>query len=204
MGKEPVNRRYAAIILSAGMSERMGVPKFSLMADRDKTFIEYLVNDYYNFGCREIIVVLNPDGDKLFESLNLKLRSKIRLAINEHTEWGRFYSLKTGARRLEDLNPAFVSNIDNPFAGARVLRKLVSHLGNFDYLFPSFNMKGGHPFLISKEIVFGLLNEPEDQIHLKEFLNRYPSKAVEVDDERVLVNVNTEEDYRNFNDYIIS
>ncbi|MCK5170753.1 MAG: hypothetical protein KAQ75_12815 [Bacteroidales bacterium] len=37
----------------------------------------------------------------------------------------------------------------------------------------------------------------ENQIHFKEFLNQYPKMKVRVDDEKVLVNINTIEEYKN-------
>jgi len=40
-----------------------------------------------------------------------------------------------------------------------------------------------------------ITSETRDQIHLKEFLSRYISKAVNVNDEKVLVNINTREEY---------
>lgn len=191
-----INKKYSVIILSAGKSSRMGIPKFSLKFNGETTFIENLVNEYSLYGCKEIVVVLNPDGAALLKELTLKLPSNVRVAINHHPEWERFYSLKLGAKALKISNPAFVSNIDNPFINTKVLDTLALSSDNADYMYPTFNGRGGHPFLISEKVIADLTTEPEDEIHLKAFLGRYSKRAVEVDDQNVLVNVNTDKEYR--------
>jgi CTP:molybdopterin cytidylyltransferase MocA len=187
------NKKYSAIILSAGKSSRMGVHKFSLAFNATKTFLENLINQYDSFGCVEIIVVLNPDGKAFLEQLKLSLPSNVKVVINEHPEWERFYSLKLAAIGFSKFNPAFVSNIDNPFVDLKVLKSLAK--SNTEYTYPVFNGRGGHPFLISEKVIADLNFEPKDEIHLKEFLGRYSKSAVIVDDEKVLLNVNTIEEY---------
>jgi len=191
-----INKKYSAIILSAGKSSRMGVHKFSLRFNDSTTFLENMVNEYNAFGCNEIIIVLNPDGASFLDQLKLSLPSNVTIAINHHPEWERFYSLKLGAKLLLKTDSTFVSNIDNPFVNHSVLSLLTKHYKDADYLNPIYKGKGGHPFLISEKVIADLGSEELDQIHMKEFLGRYSKKSVEVDDERILLNVNTNEEYR--------
>ncbi len=191
----PTVSNFSAVILAAGKSERMGKPKFLLKDDENKTFLEILAGTYSDFGCSEIVVVLNDYGLHIIEDQRLNLPAGTKLASNHHPEWERFYSLKTGVRVLESPKPVFVSNIDNPFACSELLHNLLQLVGQYDYLFPEFNGKGGHPFMISERVVNDITSETRDQIHLREFLGRYTSKAVRVNDEKVLVNINTREDY---------
>lgn len=195
MAKASFKKNYSAIILSAGKSTRMGVPKFSLLFHENCTFLESMVNVYSDYGCEEIVVVLNDEGVRYLEKLNMKFSSNITIVLNPHPEWERFYSLKMAAKTLNSLNPVFVSNIDNPFISPEVLDSLTLHIGRYDYLFPAYKGKGGHPFLISGKVIKDLKSEAEDQMHMKEFLGRYSKGAIEVDDEKVLANINTKEDY---------
>jgi len=190
------NKKYSAIILSAGKSSRMGVPKFSLRFNANTTFLENIINQYLGFGCDEIIVVFNPDGVSFLKQLQLTFSPKVKIVINHHPEWERFYSLKLGAKGLNYINHTFVSNIDNPFVNPKVLETLALSSEKVDYVYPTFNSRGGHPFLISDRIIDDLNSEPKDEMHLKEFLGRYSKCAVEVDDDMVLANVNTDEEYR--------
>lgn len=192
------SKKYSAIILSAGKSSRMGVPKFSLRFNETSTFLENIINEYSKFGCNEIVVVLNPDSTSYLKQLDLKLPSNTKVVINEHPEWERFFSLKLGAKGLIIPTNSFVSNIDNPFVSQDVLNRLASKGEGFNYVNPTYNGKGGHPFLISKKVITDLIAEEQDQIHLKEFLGRYTKKSVEVNDKKILVNINTEEEFKRF------
>ena len=89
-------------------------------------------------------------------------------------------------------------NIDNPFLNQETLDILFKEVDNFDYISPSFNGKGGHPFLVSAKVINELKTEKQDQIHLKEFLGKYSKKLEEVNDEKILLNINTMEDYSRF------
>lgn len=191
-------KNISAIILSAGKSERMGVPKLALKFDSKTTFLEKLIGEYHSFGCKEIIVVINPKNAELVEQMQLIIPNKVRIIVNHHPEWERFYSLKLAALALSEANPAFVSNIDNPFLTQETLNTLFKEVENSDYISPIFNGKGGHPFLISSRVVNELKTEILDQIHLKEFLGKYSKKPVEVNDEKILLNINTMEEYSRF------
>lgn len=191
-------KNISAIILSAGKSERMGVPKFSLRYDTETTFLEKLISEYHSFGCNEIIVVLNETSAVLYHQLKLSVPSNVKVVVNLHPEWERFYSLKLAALALNEEKPVFVSNIDNPFLNQETLDILFKKVDNFDYISPSFNEKGGHPFLLSAKVINELKTEKQDQIHLKEFLGKYSKKLEEVNDEKILLNINTMEDYSRF------
>lgn len=191
-------KNISAIILSAGKSERMGVPKFSLRFNTETTFLEKLIDEYHSFGCNEIIVVLNETSAVLYHQLKLNIPSNVSVVINHHPEWERFYSLKLAALALCEAKPVFVSNIDNPLLTQETINTLFKEVENSDYISPSFNGKGGHPFLLSTKVINELKTEKQDQIHLKEFLGKYSKKTVEVNDEKILLNINTMEDYSRF------
>ncbi|BDX39243.1 hypothetical protein CYCD_25980 [Tenuifilaceae bacterium CYCD] len=191
-------KNISAIILSAGKSERMGVPKFSLKFDSKATFLEKLIGEYSTFGCDEIVVVINPKSAELLNKLQLNIPNTVKIVINHHPEWERFYSLKLAALALHEVKPVFVSNIDNPFLTQETLNILFKKADNFDYISPSFNGKGGHPFFLSAKVINELKTEKLDQIHLREFLEKYSKKLVEVNDEKILLNINTMEEYSRF------
>jgi molybdenum cofactor cytidylyltransferase len=191
-----INKKYSAIILSAGKSSRIGVNKFSLMFNSTTTFLENLINQYKTFGCDEVVIVLNPNGAEILGQLNSNFQSNVKVVINQHPEWERFYSLKLAALGFSKVNPTFVSNIDNPFANHQLLNLLANLCDEADYVHPVYNGRGGHPFLISERVLVDLISEKVDQIHLKEFLERYSKLAIEVDDVTTMVNVNTMEEYR--------
>jgi len=198
MQNNKIKKDFSAIILAAGKSSRIGFPKLSLRYNENKIFIEQIVNEYESFGCKEIIIVVNETGNNFLTENKIQFSDNVKIVINEHPDWHRFYSLKTGAKSMSEVLPVFVHNVDNPFVNHKVLNELLVYIDKADYLSPEFKGKGGHPILLSKKIVEDVIATKEDQIHFKEFLNQYPKKKVQVDDEKVLVNINTKDDYRQY------
>ena len=193
-----LEQNFSAIILAAGKSERLGFPKLSLKYNNQNTFIEQIAMKFKTFACKEIIAVVNQTGYEYIQKHRLKLPVNLKLVINEHPDWHRFYSLKLGANQINENNSVFIHNVDNPFVNQGVLDELLSHSEKSDYISPEYNGKGGHPFLISYRLIQDLKTSESDQIHLKEYLNQYTRIRVPVSDEKVLVNINTLEEYREF------
>lgn len=191
-----IEKEFSAIILAAGKSERIGFPKLSLKFDDKSSFVEHIVREYLNFGCKEIVLVVNDAGLKCLNNNATQFPGHVKIAINDHPDWHRFYSLKIGAKLLSKFNPVIIHNVDNPFVSNDVLTTLLSYSEKADYVIPLFEEKGGHPILLSENIVRELNSIKENQLHLKEFLNQFSKMKVSVDDEKVLVNINTLEDYK--------
>jgi CTP:molybdopterin cytidylyltransferase MocA len=191
-------RKFSAIILSAGRSTRMGVPKFSLRFNDKMTFLENIANLYNEFGCEEIIIVMNSENIHFLGELSLNLPANSVVALNDHPEWARFYSLKTGVKKLNKPNPVFVSNIDNPFISHDILSTLSAEIENYDYIFPTWNGSGGHPFLITPKVTEAIIKEVNDQVHMRDFLTGFNNTGIEVPDEKILLNINTAEEFRKY------
>ena len=193
-----MDKNFSAIILAAGKSERLGFPKLSLRFDKDFTFIERIANQYKEFGCEEIIVIVNEIGKQYIIKNKLQFPENTKIILNKYPDWHRFYSLKIGVKSLSNMTPVFIHNADNPFVNHQVLNELANNIINADYINPEYEGKGGHPIFISEKIVQYIINESEDQLHFKEFLNQYKKLKVPVEDENVLVNINTLEEYRKY------
>ena len=188
----------SVIILAAGQSTRMGRPKFALKFDEKFTFLEKIITGYNSFGCRQIIVVLNEEGELYLKENPIKFFDNISIVTNFHLEWERFYSIKVGLKQLNPSSGAFIHNVDNPFVNIQVLKSLQGELAETDYVVPFFKGRGGHPVLLSKKIIKHIIAEKSNELNFRGFLKRHTKKVVEVGNERVLVNVNTGKDYKRF------
>lgn len=182
----------SVIILAAGNSSRMGRLKFTLTLPDGITFIENIVKQYAEFGCREIIVVVNISGKKYLDEHPMK---DITIALNQHPEFERFYSIKAGLSKVKINYPVFIHNADNPFASKQVLNTLFNNRAEADFIKPVFKSKGGHPIFISNKIARDINSNNNFDIHLNDFLRNYSCRKIEVDDEKILINVNTVNDY---------
>ncbi len=186
----------SVILLAAGKSERMGFPKFTLRFNEQKTFLEEIVGQFTAFGCPEIVVVVNNEGEKLIEQTEMEFPDNTIIAINPNPELGRFVSIKTGLGFLQNTDLVFLHNIDNPYINEDVLKRLFNNDDNADYYVPVHEDRGGHPILLTGKVVNKIRKCPKVDLSLKEYLKAYRKKVVDVNDPGIIININTLEDYR--------
>jgi len=185
-----------SIILAAGNSSRMGSVKSFLRFDGKDVFIEKIIDQYLDFGCKRIIVVKRPDHWEWRKIINKYSGEKSIFFINNNSpELERFYSLSLGALLLKNIDYCFVQNSDNPFVNGKLLNKIYSEKGFGDYILPTFKNRGGHPILIGKEIINEIISHSYKG-NLRTFLNNFQRFEIETDDENILANLNTKEDYQ--------
>ena len=194
------NKNTGILILSAGISQRMGKPKFLLNFDNKETFIEQITKKYLKWGAENVVLVVNKYDVEKVNSLNLN--GKIKIVTNNFPEKGRFFSVISGIKNFEKDPAVFIHNIDNPFVDYNVLNLLLNNLREKCYCVPVYNEKGGHPVLISSEIAKDIKTQLDYTQNLKEYLKKYKRINLSVNNGEVLFNVNTPADYNNFKRYL--
>ena len=185
----------SVIILAAGHSSRMGKQKFSLKLADGRTFLEHIVDQYFSFGCRTIILVLNEEGRRQFETISFKGKANIICVTNKYPERERYYSIKLGLSLIKNGSHVFVHNADNPFASHSILEELSIHQSEADYIKPVYKGKGGHPILISPLIVKDIIRNKNYNFRFNDFLKKYSLTEISTDDDKILTNINTILDY---------
>ena len=63
---------------------------------------------------------------------------------------------------------------------------------------PVTNSRGGHPVLVSRKVIDCILQEKENNLNFKEYLNKFQPKYIMVQDETILYNINTYDEYLEF------
>jgi molybdenum cofactor cytidylyltransferase len=193
-----LEKNCAVIILCGGKSQRMNFPKPYLNID-GVTFIDKIIDTYFTQGIETICVVMNEEFCKdEWEYFLEKSKDKIMLIKNENPILGRFHSLKLGLKKVLDNDFCFIQNIDNPFVNNNLILNLWKNRNEDGFVSPLFNGNGGHPILISKKIIQQLDEMRDEDLNLKEVLKKFPKTVVEVDDETILMNINTPEQYQHF------
>ncbi len=185
----------SAIILAAGRSERMGHPKYSLRFDENNTFLEEIVSKYLLFSCNQIAIILNEKGYDATKQYH-NFQKNVLFVKNMNLEWERFYSIKLGVINLRNTGKVFIHNVDNPFVNYDTLDRLLTQV-NTDVVVPTYNNQGGHPILISKNVVNSIIAEKKNDLIFSDFLKRFDMIRIAVQDKQILTNINTMEIYRN-------
>ena len=184
-----------AVILSAGLSSRMGRFKPLLPLGTRRT-IERVVDLFRAGGIEEILVVAGhraPEVRRAVEPLN------IRLEVNPDFQKGMFTSVLTGIRALPDRCRAFfIHPVDIPLVRPRTVQRLTETIKDHpaDVLYPTFDGRRGHPTLIRTRLVPSILRWTGDG-GLKACLRRHEADSFElpVVDEAILLDLDTPGDY---------
>ncbi|MEJ2153744.1 MAG: NTP transferase domain-containing protein [Desulfobacteraceae bacterium] len=185
----------AAIILSAGLSERMGRFK-PLLPLAGRCTIDRAVDLFRGAGIEEILVVAGHRADEVFRALE---PFNIRPVINPDYRQGMFSSVLTGVRSLSDQCPAFfIHPVDIPLVRSRTVQRLTKAFLDHpsDVLYPTFDGRRGHPTLIRTGLIPFILQWPGDG-GLKGCLQRHgtDSRELPVIDEAILLDLDTPGDY---------
>jgi len=184
------------VFLAGGKSERMGFPKPWLSFSEEVSFLEHLVDFYVGLEFKNIVVVLNEKfcADNWKKQI-VNIEQNALIVQNNQVEKGRMYSLKLGLEKSKDSDFVFIQNIDNPFVTKNVIDNLVQNAHAGGACIPTFKEKGGHPILISNTVVKHILDDFIPSATLRDVLKQFPQNRVEVENDSILLNINTPLDY---------
>ena len=184
---------FGVIILAAGFSKRMGKPKASLQWLDGQLFWQKIVSEYKNWGCTEIILVVN----ELFCFDENEIPNDVKIVVNLHPELGRIYSIQLGIAALESKNYCFIQNVDNPTISSQILEAIYEKSTLDSYVSPKFKGKGGHPIILGRKLMLDLLENKYQNSTLQDFLMIFPKIEVDVLFSEILININTPLDMEN-------
>lgn len=190
---------FSSIILASGLSERMGEPKALLKWDHSTTFLEKIIDKYSKAGSNKIVCMINKKIEPFCR--NLQTLPNVKFVTNNHPEWGRFYSIKTGSLKVQDSDFCFIQNVDNPFVTVEIIEALFAKRSSEAWCSPVYKEKGGHPILLPQCIIQKIPQVLNNDIALIDFLKPYRRIKIETNSDSILRNINTPEEYSEFFKY---
>ena len=194
MESEYIN--FSVVILAAGKSERMHVPKLGLKYDESMSFVEKIIDTILKIQPAECVLVVNDQGMDWINTNALKIPEKVKITLNDDPDKGRFYSLQCALNALQSKNYVLIVNIDNPFVGEKIINDMLNIREGFEIVIPGFEGRGGHPVIISPKIVDDILSQKTENMRLDEYFKNFSKKIMHTEDGTVLININTPEEYK--------
>jgi len=76
-----------------------------------------------------------------------------------------------------------------------LLDELILHKNEADVIVPVFQNKPGHPVLMSPLVVQKTKSGCDYELRIDAFLKQFTEKRIEIEDHRILININSKEDY---------
>lgn len=177
------------VVLAAGLSSRMGDNKLVKTIDH-VPMIERVIINLIPF-CERIIVVVGHRREDLIA--RLKTYSKVEIVINDDYQLGMFSSVKAGCKAVRG-DRFFLMPADMPFVKRETFEALQRTEG--DIVIPSVNWKAGHPILVKRRVVSGIWDSRAE--HLRAYLAGVEKTYVSVEDQGVLIDIDTPEDYEKY------
>jgi len=188
---------YTAIIISAGLSSRMGEFK-PLLDIGGKPAIIRLLDTIRAAGIEDVVVVTGYKHELLEEALSC-------LVYNADYESGMFSSVQAGVKYAADKGDALLFLVDVPLVSAETISGLMRAYeknGDSCFAIPVYKEKNGHPLLIPR-VCYKEILDHKGEGGLKEIRGRHCAEMLryEVDDEGCVLDMDTPEDYERLLSY---
>lgn len=188
--------RIVGVILAAGESARMGRLKPLLPLD-GTTFLGRIIAAHRSAGIEKVIVVVGAHADEIRAAL---AGESVEIVENPRWPEGPLTSLIAGIDAAQHLlaDAIMMHPVDHPAVGAEVIAAMCDVFARTGRVVvrPVFNGAHGHPVLFSKQVFDELRAAPPEQ-GARHVVHAHAAEcgAVATDDEGVILNIDTPEDY---------
>jgi len=154
----PGTETFAAVILAAGASARMGSPKALLDAGTGESFLDRLAGVFLDARC-SVFVVLGEEAASIARASSRSV--EITFVLNPDPSRGQLSSLQCGLRAVAGVDASFFSPVDAPGISRETIVELKRFLTGRDFAIPIYEGQRGHPVLMRAGCAAEFVNAPE-------------------------------------------
>lgn len=188
--------RYAAVVLAAGFSSRMGWPK-ALLRLGSRSVMERMASNLRAAGILDILVVTGHRGQEVGAEAERLALGRVH---NPDFAAGMLTSVQAGSRALDaEVKGFFVIPVDCPLVEARTYSSLIQvrQSEDSDVVHPTCCGRRGHPPLLAARLR-GALSAADPHTNLRLFLEEHALRRHDLDvaDPGVLMDMDTPRDFR--------
>ncbi len=213
MKKQPIPS-ITGILLAAGLSTRMGVPK-QLLPFGESTIVETVVDNMLNAKFTQVIVIVGHCAEQVQDILGER---KVKVILNPDYEEGMLTSAQTGVRSLKiynemnrtdkvntDIHLDNVSGfslmlVDQPFITSDLINSVIEAYAKTDkgIVLPSYNLRRGHPVIFHYRYAEAILKLDAFSGGVRSLYNTFSDDIyyVSVDTDDVIRDIDDPDDYK--------
>lgn len=151
-----MDKKVSTVILAAGLSSRMGRLKALMEIGGEKAIVR-LIDANVKAGITDIVVVLGYRSSDISKYID---RKNVKWVINEDYMSGMFSSVQKGVAQISPDSAGFMlMPVDIPLIKSNTIRELSEFFtrGSCDIVLPYFGEAKGHPPVISRKCIPGIL-----------------------------------------------
>ena len=193
------SNHIAIIILAAGSSSRLGRPK-QLLEINGKTLLQKAIETALKIS-KNVIVVLGGNEKLIRPTIS---DFPIQIVLNENWEEGMSSSIRSGMESFtwKNINGTLIMLSDQPFVNVLLLEKLITVFEEKKSLIVSSEYEGklGVPAIFDSSL-FEKLKKLKGQKGAKALIMNYANQVARVAFEKGKIDIDTEEDWENFNNF---
>ena len=191
-----VHEPVAGIVLAAGESKRFGQPK-QLLDWKGQPFVRAVASKALEVGLSPVIVVTGANSERVESAL---VDLDVKIAKNSDWKNGQGRSMRTAAQILEDegnVGAAIFLLTDQPQVTTSILRALVEkHAeGLYPVVAPLVIDQRANPVLFDR-VTFPDLKKIEGDVGGRSIFHKYHVEYLPWHDDRLLLDVDTPEQYQ--------
>ena len=199
----------SAVILAAGESRRMGKQNKLLLPIGGEALLVKLVASVCASDVGQVLVVIGHEAEKIRRELN---ELPLNFVYNPNFSEGMTTSIKYGVKvASHECDGLLICLGDMPFINTSEINKLIHAYvknrikGEGLIVVPVFKRQRGNPVLFSIEFRNDIL-EHKKESGCKEVIMKNSDSVMEIemDDEKMLLDVDTMEDYQSVSDLFVT
>ena len=191
----------SAVILAAGESKRMGKQNKLLLPVAGEALLVKLIKSVCDSEVGQVIVVIGHEAEKIRRELN---NFPLSFVYNPNFSEGMTTSIKSGVKEVSpDCDGYMICLADMPFINTSEINKLIHAYAQNRIkekrliVIPVYQRHRGNPVLFSTEFREDILEHKMEYGCKGVIMNNFESvKEIEMDDDSMLLDVDTLEDYQ--------
>ena len=199
----------SALILAAGESRRMGKQNKLLLPVAGEALLVKLIKSVCDSDVGQVIVVIGHEAEKIRRKLN---NFPLSFVYNPNFSEGMTTSIKSGVKEVSpDCDGYMICLADMPFINTSEINKLIHAYAQNRInekrliVIPVYQGHRGNPVLFSTEFREDILEHKIEYGCKGVIMNNFESvKEIEMDDENMLLDVDTMEDYQSVSDLFMT